>query len=116
MRLKDHRNLKKKIIPKCETANNSTKESREWMHELVKARKEALRNIKLSSREKRIGNTNNSVSISGRIRQLEDELTTTLHMLQSGRGALAHDIKPNEVRKYICMTVQVSHRHMMILF
>ena len=86
------------------------------MHELVKARKEALRNVKLSSHEKRIGNTNNSVSISGRIRQLEDELTTTLHMLQSGRGALAHDIKPNEVRKCICTTVQVSHRYMMILF
>ena len=65
---------------------------------------------------KRNGNTNNSVSIFGRIRELEDELSTTLHMLQSGRGALAHDIKPNEVRKYICMTVQVSHRYMMVLF
>jgi hypothetical protein len=66
------------------------------MYELVNARKEVFRNAR-NSRERRNQETNDPVSIANRIQGLEAELTTTLHMLQTGRDALAHDIKPNQV-------------------
>jgi hypothetical protein len=92
----DQRNLKRNIIPQCETSHNTIKESCNRMYELVNARKEVFRNAR-NSREKKNQEANDPVSIAQRIQGLEAELMTTLHMLQSGRDALMHDIKPNQV-------------------